>query len=203
MAPSPSRMARGGTQFIASAFAFGRDKCDHPAQRTTAGRTPLATACAAHCVRGICRYGCDPRGDGALAIAHGTSGGVQFIAPTLSVATSATLPRDVRRRGAPLLRPLARLTAFGGYVATGATLVAMAPSPSRMARVEGSNSLRPRFRSRQARPSRATFDGGAHPSCDRLRGSLRSGDMSLRAHHRGDGALAIVPSPPRLLGFVV
>ena len=59
-----------------------------------------------------------PRGDGALAIAHGTSGGVQFIAPTLSVATSATLPRDVRRRGAPLLRPLARLTAFGGYVAT-------------------------------------------------------------------------------------
>ncbi|MDY5597514.1 MAG: hypothetical protein SPG40_08495, partial [Kiritimatiellia bacterium] len=76
------------------------------------------------------------RGDGALAIAHGTSGGAQFIAPTLSVATNATLPRDVRRRGAvatgatlprdvrrrgaPLLRPLARLTAFGGYVATGA-----------------------------------------------------------------------------------
>ena len=69
--------------------------------------------------RGRRRYGGCFRGDGALAIAHGTSGGVQFIAPTLSVATSATLPRDVRRRGAPLLRPLARLTAFGGYVATG------------------------------------------------------------------------------------
>ena len=72
-----------------------------------------------------------------------------------------------------------------------AGIVAMAPSPSRMARVEDPNSLRPRFRSRQARPSRATFDGEAHPSCDRLRGSLRSGDMSLRVHPRGDGALAI------------
>ena len=75
------------------------------------------------------------RGDGALAIAHGTgrdaihcvrhewaTGGTSScssVAPMpLSVATSATLPRDARRRGAPLLRPLARLTAFGGYVAT-------------------------------------------------------------------------------------
>ena len=42
-----------------------------------------------------------------------------------------------RRRGAPLLRPLARLTSFGGYVATPFSVereldppVAMAPSPS-------------------------------------------------------------------------
>ena len=44
---------------------------------------------------------CDPpttRGDGALAI-----------------VSACQLPR---RRGAPLLRPLARLTSFGGYVAT-------------------------------------------------------------------------------------
>ena len=40
------------------------------------------------------------RGDGALAI-----------------VSACQLPR---RRGAPLLRPLARLTSFGGYVATGA-----------------------------------------------------------------------------------
>ena len=48
---------------------------------------------------------CDPpatRGDGALAI-----------------VSACQLPR---RRGAPLLRPLARLTSFGGYVATGARL---------------------------------------------------------------------------------
>ena len=41
---------------IHCAHAFGRDKRDPPARRSTARRTPLATACAAHCVRGICRH---------------------------------------------------------------------------------------------------------------------------------------------------
>ena len=173
MAPSPSRMARGGTQFIASAFAFGRDKCDHPAQRTTAGRR---------------RYGCDPTEQ------RTTAGRRRYGCDTTEQRTTAGRTPLATACAAHCVRGICRY---------GCTLVAMAPSPSRMARVEGSNSLRPRFRSRQARPSRAAHDGGAHPSCDRLRGSLRSGDMSLRAHHRGDGALAIVPAPPRLLVFVV
>ena len=92
-----------------------------------------------------------------------------------------------------------------------AGIVAMAPSPSRMAlggtqfiasatngQREGRAPARPllrcRFRSRQARPSRATHDGGAHPSCDRLRGSLRSGDMSLRCASRHIRSQQVRPS---------
>ncbi len=159
-------------------------------------------------------------------------GGTQFIALTLSVATSATILRSARRRGAPLLRPLARLTAFGGYVATGAPSWRWRPR-HRAWHGEGRNSLRPPRmgngrdalllvrcydaafgRDKRDPPARRStarhdcgghekYDGGAHPSCDRLRGSLRSGDMSLRGCFRGDGALAIVPAPPRLLVFVV
>ena len=55
----------------------------------------------------------------------------------------------------------------------------------------------------ELRPSRATHDGEAHPSCDRLRGSLRSGDMSplSTAHypHSKTGNRRIKNNVPPLL----
>ena len=99
MAPSPSRMALGGTQSIASA-TNGQREGRAPARPLfrcrfrSSGSSPLPR---------------DARRRGAVATVRKSA---------YSVATSAPLPRDARRRGAPLLRPLARLTAFGGYVAT-------------------------------------------------------------------------------------
>ena len=156
MAPSPSRMARvEGPNSLRPRFRSRQARPSRatfdgeaPSLRVRHSRTTFDGEAHPSCdrLRGSLRSGdmslrVHPRGDGALAIAHGTSGGSQFIAPTLSVATSATLPRDVRRRHD-----------CGGH---------------------------------------EKYDGEAHPSCDRLRGSLRSGDMSLRVHPRGDGALAI------------
>ena len=130
------------------------------------GRTPLATACAAHFVRGICRYytaifhdgeapslregraparplprcrfrssgsstlprrpavaeDCDPpatRGDGALAIVSACQLPRHHVLATGNGRDKRDPP--VYRHdgeGSPLLRPLARLTSFGGYVAT-------------------------------------------------------------------------------------
>ena len=51
--------------------------------------------------------------------------------------------------------------------------VAMAPSPSHRGKA-------PYGTRRRGAVATIPHDGGAHPSCDRLRGSLRSGDMSPR-----------------------
>ena len=56
------------------------------------------------------------------------SSGISTLPLPISVAMAPSpshrgkAPYGTRRRGAPLLRPLARLTSFGGYVATGARL---------------------------------------------------------------------------------
>ena len=109
MAPSPSRMALGGTQFIASA-TNGQRELAPPVRCTTAGRTPLATACAAHCVLGICRYGCT-----LVAMAPSPSrmalGGTQFIASATNGQRELAPP--VRRTTAGRRRYGAQVGIFG------------------------------------------------------------------------------------------
>ena len=105
------------------------------------GRTPLATACAAHFVRGLCRYCQLPTTNYQL-----------FSINYISTLLHGHFPR---RRGA---------------VAT-------------------------------TRPFSTT--ARAHPSCDRLRGSLRSGDMSLLHGHfpRRRGAVATGGTRSRASAF--
>ena len=113
VAPMPFSVATSATLPRRPAVA---EDCDPPATRGDGalaivsachlprrrGRTPLATACAAHFVRGLCRY-CQ--------------------LPTINYSLSTTFLHfytaiSTARAPSPLLRPLARLTSFGGYVAT-------------------------------------------------------------------------------------
>ena len=128
--------------------------CQLPRRR---GRTPLATACAAHFVRGICRHGGRrrmrtdiPSTNYPLPTAIFRSNGRVAL-----VATVAVTPFSVERE----LDPPASASGRRGL------------RPSR-------DTWRWRPRHRICLPAAAT--ARAHPSCDRLRGSLRSGDMSLR-----------------------
>ena len=115
----------------------GRRRYDAARRR---GRTPLATAYAAHFVRGICRYGCDRMcgslRSGDMSPRAGRDSSRPRLSPPLgrnkcdppanhhslptAIYISTLLHGHFYDGEAPSLRvrPHVRLTSFGGYVAT-------------------------------------------------------------------------------------
>ena len=105
MAPSPSYLPASCRDIMCWQLATVATSATLPRYARRRGRTPLATACAALFVRGICRYYPLPTANCQL--------------PTINYSLSTTFLHfytaiSTARAPSPLLRPLARLTSFGG-----------------------------------------------------------------------------------------